>query len=179
MNCQSMQETGKFWRLNSLKCRGVFAAIALSASLNTHSVQAGGQYKKAADNKIYAQFLVNELMSANHDLLVVGLHAVAPKATDETMIASNLDRIGKKDDYDDIAVATLRKTILAPNLKEPDKFEVQVPLKDAKGNVIGATGLVFKYHQGDDEIKLHARALSIRDELAQKIPDLAALFKAL
>ncbi len=152
------------------------AAIVLFACLFAQA-PAAEPYKKAIDNKIYAQSLVNELMSGNHDLLVVGLHAVAPKAKAETMIASNLDRIGKKDDDDDIAVATCRKTILAPNLKEPDKFEVQVPLKDKKGNVIGATGLVFKYQQGDDELKLHARALLIRDELARKIPDLSALFR--
>jgi len=152
------------------------AAIALFACLPAQAI-AADSYKKAIDNKIYAQTLVNELMSGNHDLLVVGLHAVAPKAKSETMIASNLNRIGKKDDADDIAVATCRKTILAPNLKEPDKFEVQVPLKDKNGNVIGATGLVFKYKQGDDELKLHAKALSIRDELARKIPNLAALFK--
>lgn len=153
------------------------ASAAIITSMSAHPAHADSHYGKAATNKIYAQQLVNKLMASNPDLLVVGLHAVAPNAKQETMIASNLDRIGKEDDADDIAVATSGKTILAPNLKEPDKFEVQVSLKDKQGKVIGATGLVFKYKHGDDQLKLHTKAPSIRDDLARKIPDLAALFK--
>lgn len=163
--------------MNYFKFSSFLAAATILSSLTAGPSQADSHCGKAAANKIYAQQLVNKLMVSNSDLLVVGLHAVAPNAKRETMIASNLDRIGKEDDADDIAVATTGKTILAPNLKEPDKFEVQVPLKDRKGKLIGATGLVFKYKHGDDELKLHARAIAIRDELAQKIPNLAALFK--
>jgi hypothetical protein len=133
---------------------------------------------KAADNKIYAQQLVNELMAKYPELLVVGLHATVPGAKGETMIATNLDRVGKVDDDDDIAVATEHKTICAPNLKDDTKFEVQVPLKDNAGNFLGAAaGFVFKYKKGDDEVKLHKKAVAIRDELAAKTPNLAALLK--
>jgi hypothetical protein len=132
---------------------------------------------KAADNAIYAQTLVNEQMSKHSELLVLGMHAVKPGAKDSHMIAANLDRIGKVDDEDDLAVAQERKTILAPNLKEPTKFEVAVPLKDANGKVIGSLSTVFKYAAGDDEVKMHAAALAIRDEMAKKIPSVAALFK--
>ena len=90
---------------------------------------------KAADNAIYAQTLVNEQMAKHSELLVLGLHAPKPGAKDSHMIAANLDRIGKADDEDDLAVAQERKTILAPNLKEPTKFEVAIPLKDASGKV--------------------------------------------
>ncbi len=131
---------------------------------------------KAADNRIYAQQLVNELMAKYPELVVVGLHLTAPGAKVETMIATNLDRVGKQDDDDDIAVAQEHKTVLAPNMKDPHKFEVQVPLKDAAGNFIGgAAGFVFKYNAGDDEVQLHIKALAIRDELAKKTPNLAAL----
>jgi hypothetical protein len=132
---------------------------------------------KAADNAIYAQTLVNEQMAKHSDLLVLGMHAVKPGAKDSHMIAANLDRIGKADDEDDLAVAQERKTILAPNMKEPTKFEVAVPLKDASGKVIGSLSTVFKYAAGDDEVKMHAAALAIRDEMAKKIPSVAALFK--
>ena len=131
---------------------------------------------KAADNKIYAQQLVNELMAQYPELVVVGLHLTVPGAKMETMIATNLDRVGKQDDDDDIAVAQEHKTVLAPNQKDPHKFEVQVPLKDTAGNFIGgAAGLVFKYQTGDDEVQLHIKALVIRDALAQKTPTAAAL----
>jgi hypothetical protein len=132
---------------------------------------------KAADNAIYAQTLVNEQMAKHSDLLVLGLHAPKPGAKDSHMIATNLDRIGKADDEDDLAVSQEHKTILAPNVKEPTKFEVAVPLKDASGKVIGSLSTVFKYAAGDDEVKMHATAVAIRDEMAKKIPNVAALFK--
>jgi len=136
-------------------------------------------WRKAADNKIYAQKLVDELMASHPELLVVGLHGTAPGANEERMIASNLDRIGKKDDDDDVGVSTEHKTICAPNLKESFKFEVLMPLKDSSGAFLnGAVGFVFRYKQGDDEVKMHALAVQIRDGLAKKIPSMAALFKA-
>ena len=49
-------------------------------------------------------------------------------------------------------------------------------MKDAGGDIIGAIGLVFKYHAGDDEVQLHIKALAIRDGLARQIPSLADLF---
>jgi len=135
-------------------------------------------WRRAADNKVYAQKLVDETMAAHPQLLVIGMHGIAPGATDSRMIASNLDRIGKKDDDDDIGVANEHKTICAPNLKETFKFEVLMPLKDASGKVLDAAiGFVFKYQAGDDEVKMHALAVSIRDELAKKIPSYEELFK--
>ena len=132
---------------------------------------------KAADNHILAQKLVNELMAQNSDLVVVGLHVTPPGTAVERMIASNLDRIGKEDDADDIAVFTERKTILCPNAKEPHKFEVQVPLIDATGTVIGTCGFVFRYNAGDDELELHRRALGLRAWLKERTPSLAALLQ--
>jgi YVTN family beta-propeller protein len=131
---------------------------------------------KAADNAIYAQKLVNEQMAKHPELLVLGMHAPKPGGKDSHMIAANLDRIGKADDDDDLAVARERKTILAPNMKEPTKFEVAVPLQDAHGKVIGSLSTVFKYAAGDDEVKMHVAALAIRDDIAKKIPNVAALF---
>ena len=135
-------------------------------------------WTKAADNKIYAQQLVNETMAAHPELLVIGMHATKPGTTDQRMIASNLDRIGKHDDDDDIGVATEHKTICAPNLNETFKFEVLMPLKDASGQTLNAAiGFVFKYQAGDDEVKMHAKAVALRDNLARQTPSLAALFE--
>lgn len=131
---------------------------------------------KAADNKIYAQKLVNEVMATHPDLLVVGFHAIKPGTKDQVMIASNLDRIGKEDDDDDKAVVNERKTICVPNAKESNKFEVQVPMKDASGAIIGAYGFVFQYKAGDDEVELHRKGVVLRDALAKRIPNLPALF---
>jgi hypothetical protein len=62
-------------------------------------------------------------------------------------------------------------------MKDPTKFEVAAPLHDASGKTIGSMSAVFKYTAGDDELKMHKAALAIRDDLAKKIPNAAALFK--
>jgi hypothetical protein len=153
------------------------ALLAMLACMSANAASAAPVLGKAADNAIYAQTLVNEAMAKHPELLVIGMHALKPGSKGSTMIASNLDRIGKKDDDDDLAVSRERKTILAPNLTEPTKFEVAVPLKDASGKVIGSLSAVFKYAAGDDEVKMHVAAVAIRDDLAKKTPDVAALFK--
>ena len=156
----------------------ILAGLSIGAAAFAADSAVDPSWRKAADNKIFAQQLVNELMAKYPDLVVVGLHATVPGAKVETMIATNLDRVGKVDDDDDIAVAPEHKTILAPNMKDPHKFEVQVPLKDTAGNFLGAAaGFVFKYQAGDNEVQLHVKALAIRDELARRTPNLAALLQ--
>ena len=151
--------------------------IMLMGCVSLTPALAAEKLGKAADNAIYAQTLANEVMASHPELVVIGLHALKPGNKEETMIASNLDRIGKKDDEDDLAVSHERKTILAPNIKDPTKFEVAVPLHDASGKTIGSISAVFKYTAGDDEVKMHKAAIAIRDDIAKKIPDAAALFK--
>jgi hypothetical protein len=151
--------------------------MALIGCLSLTPASAAEKLGKAADNAIYAQTLANEVMANHPELVVIGLHALKPGNKEETMIASNLDRIGKKDDEDDLAVSHERKTILAPNIKDPTKFEVALPLHDASGKTIGSISAVFKYTAGDDEVKMHKAAVAIRDDVAKKIPDAAALFK--
>jgi hypothetical protein len=116
-------------------------------------------------------------MASNPELLVVGIHCDRPGTQDERMIASNLDRINKVDDDDDKAGAVDGKTVLAPNLSDPTKFEVLIPMLDASGNRIGAIGLVFKYKQGDNQVEILKKATEIRDGIAQKVSSAGDLFK--
>jgi len=134
-------------------------------------------WRKAADNHIFAQQLVNDELSKSPDLIVIGVHADLPGTKDERMIASNLDRIGKRDDDDDKAGAIDGKTVLAPNLTEPGKFEILIPMLDKSGDIIGAIGLVFKYQKGDSQLALLKRATEIRDEFAQQLDSAADLFR--
>src|SRR3984893_721441 len=125
--------------------------VASLACVWTASASAEEKVGKAADNAIYAQTLVNATVAQHPELIIVGMHALKPGAKIETMIAANIDRIGKKDDEDDLAVAHEKKTILAPNMKDPTKFEVALPLKDASGKVIGSPSPVVKYTAGAHE----------------------------
>ena len=165
--------------MKSIRTALVFfsALFASVLSLRAAETVPDPSWGKAVDNHILAQKLVNELMAKNPDLMVIGLHATKPGAKDQTMIATNLDRIGKADDDDDKAVSVEHKIILAPNLTDPNKFEVQVWLKDARGKQLtAAAGFVFKYKAGDSEIVLLTKALALRDELAKKTPTFEALF---
>lgn len=135
------------------------------------------KWRKAADNHIRAQQIVEETLAAHPELVVVGLHGVAPGDTEERMFATNLDRVGKLDDDDDKAAAVDHKIVLAPNPKDPSRYEVQIWLKDAAGHTLNAgAGLVFKYRAGDDLVQLLAKAVAIRDEIAAKTPTFEALF---
>ena len=131
---------------------------------------------KSGDNKIFAQAIVNDLAKNNPDLILIGIHAVAPGAAEEAMIACTHDLIGEKDDEGDLAVVNGQQMMLAPDLKNPGKFKVFLPLKDAAGKNIGLLTLNFKREARHDETHYCARALTVRNDAARRIADLAALF---
>jgi hypothetical protein len=158
---------------NSLRIFWGVAVVVLTAA----ALRAQAPLGKAADNHIYAQTLVNELMASRTDLIIVGVHARAPGATDSTKIATNEDKIGRKDEPDDLMVSDEQKIILSPGLHGKNRFQVLIPMKDASGNIIGALGLVFKFQEGDDPVDFLQKGTAIRDSLAKRIPNLAKLFK--
>ena len=89
--------------------------------------------------KIYAQELVDQTVAKNPDLLVVVMHVTPPKSADNVIIASNIGRIGKLGDEDDMRVINTGK----PNLEVAhggDRFEVELVLRDVVGGTIGALG---------------------------------------
>jgi hypothetical protein len=129
----------------------------------------------AADNKIFAQKLVNQIMIANPTLLTAGMHCVPPGGDRQTIIASTLDVIGKPSDPEDVDVGAKGFTQINPNLKIP-KLGIMLPLHDRSGKLIGAFALAFKYREGEDQVKYFAEATAIRDRVAKGIPSLADLF---
>lgn len=55
--------------------------------------------------KIYAQWLVEELVVRHPELLRIGIHVTAPSKSDNVIIACNLsERIGQKSDLEDLKV---------------------------------------------------------------------------
>ena len=154
--------------------RNKIVVVLTALCLGAGTLWAADPNGKAADNKIYAQTLVNALIKERSDLLIIGLHGVAPGAKDSAIIACNLDHIGNLDSADDLAAGIEHKTLLEP--KSPEKFEIVMPLKDAAGAYIGAVVMIFKYRPADTELGMYQKALTIRDELAKQIPDFAALF---
>lgn len=133
-------------------------------------------YDPAFKSNTYAQALVDKMMRKHPELLVFAIHATPPGQKVNIIIGSNIGRIGKQADEDDLRViekgSTNREVAEAGN-----RFEAELPLNDAKGQRIGALGAVFAYKNGDDKAALEKQAIEIRDALARQIPDSAALFK--
>lgn len=115
-----------------------------------------------------AQKLVDDMLDANKDLIIVAVHAPAPSNAKYPIIASNIGRIGKAADEDDMDVITTGKPRLEVN-DSGDRFESEGVLHDAGGKVIGAVGIVFPYKKGDDQQALHKRAEGLRGAMAVQI----------
>ena len=124
--------------------------------------------------KIYAQELVDRTVARNPDLQVIVMHVTPPKAAGNIIIASNIGRIGKAADEDDLRVIDTGK----PNIEVGHggtRFEVELPLQDVSGSTIGALGLVWPYSKGQDKSRLIKKAQQIRDALGRRVLNAANL----
>ncbi len=151
--------------------------ILLSAALLSASTVGFAQtHSTSTDKLIYAQTLINKTLARHPDVVVMAFHVTPPHQTENVIIASNIGRIGKKADEDDLRVIHTGKSSLEVN-KTGDRFEDELPLLDRRGKIIGAVGIVFHYKQGDDKKKLVTIAESIRNEMRRQIPSLSKLFE--
>lgn len=143
----------------------------------TTSVGAYEQLGKATENHIMAQALVNEIAAKNPDLIMLSLHSENGKGKGFKVIASNLNRIGKPDDDTTTSIIHLQTTVLMPNLRGFKKYEIQMPLPDAAGKVVGWIDFLFRYENEADAVSLLNKAVKIRDRMAKKIENAQALFQ--
>src|SRR5438445_5574498 len=142
----------------------VLAALAFALPLRTQQLPVKG----------YGQELVDQVMAKERGLLVVVMHVSPPGAANYPIVASNIGRIGKVADDDDMRVVTTGKT----NLEVAHggaRFEVELAMRDLAGNTIGALGVVFPYRKGASKGALEKRAVAIRDWLARRILDAGSL----
>lgn len=126
-------------------------------------------------NKIYAQKLVDQALAKHPEVIILAMHVTPPDKTDNVIIASNIGRIGKKADEDDLRVIQTGKPNLERNTKG-DHFEVELVLQDESGKTIGALGVVFMY-KPNNEAAFQKNAEQLRDELRSQITSLAKLFE--
>ncbi|SIT47790.1 conserved exported hypothetical protein [Paraburkholderia piptadeniae] len=124
---------------------------------------------------IFAQQLVDKALAAHPELTVLALHVTPPAAADNIIIASNIGRIGKKADDDDLSVLNTGKPRI--EMTKSGDLSVEVPMHDHGGQTIGVVGETFRYHAGDDKSKTVELAEQVRDELASQTPSLAKLFE--
>jgi len=125
--------------------------------------------------KIYAQKLLDETLAKHKEVVIMAMHVTPPGKNENVIIASNIGRIGKKADEDDMRVIETGKPNLEVN-KKGDHFEVELVMQDQSGKTIGAVGIVFNYEKGK-EAEFQKNAEQIRDEMKQKTPTLGKLFE--
>jgi hypothetical protein len=124
--------------------------------------------------RTFAQHLVDQALDRNPGILIVAIHAATPTNKDYPIIASNIGRIGKKADDDDMEVITTAKPRLEIN-ESGDRFESEGALRNSSGQVIGAVGVVFPYQPGDDQQALHAKAEALRATWSRQLPNASRL----
>jgi hypothetical protein len=107
--------------------------------------------------------------------VIIAMHVTPPGKTENVTIASNIGRIGKKANQDDLRVIETGKPNLEVN-KSGDHYEVELPMQDQSGKTIGAIGIVFNYVKGK-EAEFQKKAEEIRDEIKQRTPSLEKLFE--
>lgn len=125
--------------------------------------------------KIYAQKLLDETLARHKEVVIMAMHVTPPGKTENVIIASNIGRIGKKADEDDMRVIDTGKPNLEVN-KKGDHYEVELTMQDQSGKTIGAVGIVFMNEKGKEQEFLK-KATQIRDEMKEKTPGVAKLFE--
>jgi hypothetical protein len=107
--------------------------------------------------------------------VIMAMHVTPPGKPDNVIIASNIGRIGKKADEDDMRVINTGKPNLEVNTKG-DHYEVELVMQDQSGKTIGAVGIVFMNEKGKEQEFLK-KATQIRDEMKAQTPTVAKLFE--
>jgi hypothetical protein len=154
-------------------------AFAIRNALARRTSYAANLVQEAVDDPnipldSYAQHIVDEELAKHRDVMILAIHATTPKNADPEILASNIGRIGKKADDDDMRVVRDGKTNLEVN-KDLMRYEVELPLKNAAGRRIGALGVVFPLTAHTDQKARHAEAIRIRNQIARQIPSAAKL----
>ena len=134
-------------------------------------LMASGQEAK----KIFAQQLLDATLAKHKEVVIMAMHVTPPGKVDNVIIASNIGRIGKKADEDDLRVIHTGKPNLEVN-KTGDHFEVELVLEDQSGKTIGAVGIVFMNEKAK-EAEFQKKAEQIRDEMKQQTPTIEKLFE--
>jgi hypothetical protein len=125
----------------------------------------------------YAQSLVDQTLARHPNVIILALHSTPPNTPGNVIVASNIGRIGKKADEDDMNVIKTGVPKLEFN-DTGDRYEVELPLKDLSGDTLGAVGVVFAYKKGDDTAAHQAEAIAIRDAIASRISNPVNLVEA-
>lgn len=146
------------------------ASLALLLSAVTASLPASAQ----PTYLIYAQKLVDTAIARHPELTVLALHVTPPNGADNVIIASNIGRIGKKADADDLGVLNTGKPRMETT--KTGDTSVELLMQDVSGTTIGVLGATFKRKEGQDKSEVRDMAAKLQNELRIQTPSLEKLF---
>ena len=125
----------------------------------------------------YAQYLVTKTMSAHPELQKMGLHAEAPGAAEETIIACSVpSKIGKKSSEADLQEERSGKPAVK-TVAEKSFYDLALPLSDAGKHPLGMIVMEMRFSGAANADDALQKAQAITTEVEQQIPGYAALFK--
>ncbi|WP_341315449.1 hypothetical protein WN982_09550 [Paraburkholderia sp. IMGN_8] len=123
----------------------------------------------------YAQTLVDRTLAGHPELTILALHVTPPASADNVIIASNIGRIGKKADADDLSVLSSGQPRVEAT--RTGDLSVELVMRDINGKPIGVIGATFRFSPGGDKALILRQAEHVRDELGAQTPSLEALFE--
>ncbi|HZZ92172.1 MAG TPA: TonB-dependent receptor [Usitatibacter sp.] len=114
----------------------------------------------------YAQYLIDDTLDREPGVAILVLHARDAQGG-FPILASNIGRIGKPADASDLGVIREGEEVRAASA-DGLRYEVKMPMRNAKGDVVGALAVVFPRRISTEEA-LAAAAHRIRDHLGTRI----------
>jgi len=165
------------WRAHLTTTHRLQLFFAFIAALLAGAAVLARHPEPQSSNPISAQRLVSDLINTHPDMLDVIFHVTPANSSDNVAIAAyTAKERGEKSGDDDLAVMATGKPLVEVQ-KDGVRIGVLLPLKDRTGQTIGALGLMYAYHAGQDEKQFLQRSEMIRDQLAGRITSSTALFQ--
>ena len=150
-------------------------SLALILVLSTVSLHAATDW--VTSPAPYAKALAEQTIDSQPDLLDAIFHVTPPGTNQNFAVAANTAKEqGSPSGADDLSVIASGKPLVEVQ-KDGVRMGVVLPLYDHGLNTIGALGLMYRYHPGDDQAGFLKRSQQIRDRLARDIPSREALFR--
>jgi iron complex outermembrane recepter protein len=157
------------------KGEGIAHELRRRIAAGAEDLVAPAQFDPAVPVDTYAQYLVDDTLEKQPALVILSLHVKDRQSDDYPILASNIGRVGKPADADDLEVIRTgneRQSVSA----DGRRLEIKLPLQDAAGQVVGAVATVFPARAIGDSSAYVQQAHKIRDQLRARIPSIAALY---
>lgn len=148
----------------------IAVAVAL-AVLALPSVLVAKQQE--AKGKTFAQALVEQTLASHPESDEVGI-AVRSSRGCKTIASTDKSDLDEACEKDDIQPMQTGKPYVE---KEKDGYDVSVPLRDARGKIIGSVGIGFKPKEGQTQEEVIAAAEKIAKEMSAQIASRTKLFQ--